>query len=363
MEQEPNIPEQSQKASIPPEKPKRRVRYRGTHPRAFHLKYKELDPDKYPETVQKVLASGKTPAGMHRPIMVDEILEFFQPKPGQVAVDCTLGYGGHAAELIPRILPGGKFIGIDTDPVELPAAEARLRSLGSPPESLSFIHSNFAGLPKALALAGVSGADLLLADLGISSMQLDTPERGFSYKIAGPLDLRLNPGKGQSAAEWLARTPPDKLFQTLRDNGDEPHAALISEALAERMKSRRIATTTELADVIRSALAKLPRQVRELEGDAPIRRVFQAIRIEVNDEFGALENLLRFAPGCLKAGGKFAVLTFHSGEDRRVKKSFEAGKTAGAYSQISEGVIRPGPLEKAANPRSTSAKLRWAIKS
>lgn len=344
------------------EKPKRRPRYKGTHPRHFQEKYKELNPEKYAEEVQKVMASGKTPAGMHRPIMVEEILAVLEPKAGEVAVDCTLGYGGHAVEILRRIQPGGKLIGLDQDPVELPKTEARMRAMGFGEEEFVVGHSNFAGLPKVLGELGLNGVDMVLADLGISSMQLDNPERGFSYKVDGPLDLRMNPNKGISAGEFLKRTSEAKLEELLRENSDEPHAELLAREICGRAGAVPVVTTRALAEMIKEALQELPRTVREREGDGPIRRTFQALRIAVNDEFGALDTLLRVLPQCLNLGGRAAILTFHSGEDRRVKKAFQHGLRDGVYARISDDVIRPSAEEMRANPRSSSAKLRWAIR-
>lgn len=331
---------------------RRRPRYSGKNPRRFEDKYKERDPQRYADTVAKVLASGKTPAGTHRPIMVAEILAVLAPRPGEVAVDCTLGYGGHAREILARIQPGGRLLGLDADPIELPKTEARLRALGFGPETFTAHRSNFAGLPRVLAAAGLAGADLLLADLGVSSMQLDDPARGFSVKHDGPLDLRLNPQRGQSAAAFLEKAKPDTLAALLIENADEPHATALAPALA----GRRFDTTLALAAAIRAVLP----QVREDERDLTVRRVFQALRIAVNDEFSALETLLRHLPACLASGGRVAILTFHSGEDRRVKKAFETAQRAGLFAEISREVQRPSAAERHANPRSTSTKLRWA---
>jgi 16S rRNA (cytosine1402-N4)-methyltransferase len=335
-------------------RPKRRPRYAGRNPRRFEEKYKELNPSRYAGTVEKVIASGKTPAGTHRPVMLPEILEVLAPKPGDIAVDCTLGFGGHTQELLPRILPGGRLWGLDADPVELPKTEARLRALGFGVDAFSAHRSNFAGLPQILAAAQIAGADIILADLGMSSMQLDDPRRGFSVKNQGPLDMRMNPQRGQPASAFLARIRPETLEKTLNENADEPRAAILAPALA----GRTFETTTALAASIRAALPHLNMDDCELT----IRRVFQALRIAVNDEFSALETLLRHLPGCLNPGGRAAILTFHSGEDRRVKKSFEAGARDGLYGSISREVLRPGPDERRANPRSTPAKLRWAVK-
>lgn len=303
----------------------RRPRYAGRHPRQFHLKYKELNPAKYPETVGKITASGKTPAGTHRPIMVAEVMDVLRPKAGDIAVDATLGYGGHTMEIFKRILPGGRLLGLDADPIELPKTEVRLREAGFGAEVLSVLHTNFAGLARLLPEQGIEGADIILADLGLSSMQIDNPERGFTYKFDGPLDLRMNPNKGRSAAELLARLEVDELEQLLVENADEPHAGVLARAM--KGAKAAIQTTGQLSEVVRQALDTKTRDEQEVS----VRRAFQALRIEVNDEFGTLETFLRFLPQCLKAGGRAAILTFHSGEDRRVKRFFEEGFRSGAY--------------------------------
>ena len=340
---------------------KRRVRYRGTHPRRFAEKYKEQNPDRYVADVQKVIASGKTPAGSHRPICVQEILEVLAPQRGEIAVDATLGYGGHALEIIRALLPNGRLYGLDVDPVELPKTEARLRGTGIPPESLIVRRTNFAGLPQFLAGENVPGVDIVLADLGVSSMQIDNPERGFSFKYDGPLDLRMNPQRGQPASALLTAVTELDLISMLEENADEPRAALIAKAICQARSRQPLTTTKALARVIQMALQSTHQSKDEI--DAAIRRTFQALRIAVNDEFGALETFLRHLPDCLRPGGRAAILTFHSGEDRRVKKAFQAGERAGIYSRIAHEVIRPSPEEVRANPRASSAKLRWAIKA
>lgn len=331
---------------------KRRRRYSGKNPRRFEDKYKERDPQRYGETVAKVLASGKTPAGSHRPIMVAEILEVLAPKPGDIAADCTLGYGGHAQEILARITPSGRLIGLDADPIELPKTEARLRALGFGPAVFSAHRSNFAGLPQVLGQLGLSGADIVLADLGVSSMQIDDPARGFSVKQEGPLDMRMNPQRGIPASALLERTSGAALAALLIENSDEPHAPTLAPALA----GRAFASTTQLAAAVRAALPRAKPEDAELS----VRRVFQALRIAVNDEFSALETFLRNLPACLDSNGRVAILTFHSGEDRRVKKAFEAGLRDGSYAEIAREVIRASAAERNANPRSTAAKLRWA---
>ena len=307
------------------------------------------------------MASGKTPAGAHRPICVKEVLEVLKPRPGEIAVDCTVGYGGHARELLRTVLPGGRLYGLDVDPVELPKTEARLRN-EAPAADVAFLRRmNFAGLPKLLAEEGLNGVDVVLADLGVSSMQLDDPSRGFTYKHDGPLDLRMNAQRGRPASALLATLDEEQLAALLEANADEPYADLIAKSLVQRRG--RLSTTKALAEAVREALSALPDRVRDELGDAPIRRTFQALRIAVNDELSALDSLLRVLPSCLNPGGRAAILTFHSGEDRRVKKALREGLRQGDYCRIADEVIRPTRDEIYANPRASSAKLRWAVRS
>ncbi|RYD78091.1 MAG: 16S rRNA (cytosine(1402)-N(4))-methyltransferase, partial [Verrucomicrobiaceae bacterium] len=205
---------------------------------------------------------------------------------------------------------------------------------------------------KVLGSEGLGGADVVLADLGVSSMQIDDPQRGFSVKFEGPLDMRMNPQRGQPASVLLEKISPGGLGELLVENADEPQAKELSLLLA----GRSFATTLALAAAIRSAQ---PQRKKE-EQDLTIRRVFQALRIAVNEEFTALDSLLRVLPSCLNPGGRVAILTFHSGEDRRVKKSFEAALREGLFSNISHEVVRPSAEERHDNPRSSPAKLRWA---
>ena len=339
------------------ERPKRRPRYSGKNPRAFHQKYKEQAPERYAEDVAKVLASGKTPAGSHRPIMVRETLAVLVPKAGDFVVDCTLGYGGHSRELLAAVQPGGRLLALDMDPVELPKAEARLRALGFADESLIVRRMNYAGLNGLLAL---NTADAILADLGLSSMQIDDPVRGFTFKTDAPLDMRMNPQRGLSAAELLARTPAEEIARWLREFSDEPYA----EQFAVAMKAAgRIEKTKALAALLRRSYPRGGRRVSEEEIETSVRRVFQAIRIAVNDELSALDTFLRHLPSCLKPGGRAAILTFHSGEDRRVKQAFKSGLRDGLYSAASDEVTIASPEERRANPRSIPAKLRWAVRA
>ncbi|HET6991076.1 MAG TPA: 16S rRNA (cytosine(1402)-N(4))-methyltransferase RsmH, partial [Bacteroidia bacterium] len=306
------------------EKPKRvrRVRYKGTHPKSFKEKYKELQPDQYADDIAKVLQQGRTPAGMHRSICVDEIMEFLQIKPGQTGLDATLGYGGHALEILKRLVPDGKLYAIDVDPFELPRTKDRLAALGYDEKNVVIRKMNFSGIDQIVAEAGL--LNFVLADLGVSSMQIDNPERGFSFKVEGPLDLRLNPKSGKSAASLLATISQDHLEELFRENSDEPYAEDISTAIvASIRKGKSIATTKASKEIIEETLQFLPPANRKEEIKKSCQRCFQALRIEVNDEFGVLDKFLEKLPDALAPGGRVAILSFHSGEDRRVKKSFQ----------------------------------------
>ncbi len=335
----------------------RRPRYKGTHPRRFNEKYKELDPARFAAEQVKVAARGQTPAGTHRPIMVAEILEVLAPKPGERALDATLGYGGHARELLARLGPGGHLLGLDVDPLELPRTEARLREEGFNADQFGVRRMNFAGLPGLLPETGPF--DLILADLGLSSMQIDNPARGFTFKADGPLDLRMNPRKGSPASDLLARLAAPDLAALLRENADEPYADPIARAVLEAPEP--VLSTRQLGDAVARALQAEGFDRRDPELRKSQQRTFQALRIAVNDEFGALDAFLACLPKALKEGGRVAILSFHSGEDRRVKKSFQDGFRAGVYAAVTDSPLRPGPGERRDNPRSAPAKLRWAI--
>lgn len=342
---------------------KRRVRYVGTHPRQFQEKYKELDPIRHAAEVDKVMQRGQTPAGMHRSICVDEILAILKPTPGEIGLDVTLGFGGHTQALLPLVLPGGRMFGMDVDPIELPRTTARLRALSFGEDALSVHRSNFSELATLLPLAG-GGFDFVLADLGVSSMQIDNPARGFSFRADGPLDLRLDPTSGQSASELLLCVTRHRLRDLLTDNSDEPYAVELAAAL----QGQYVETTVQLADLVRAAMAlvfkrSMPEDERAAETKKALQRTFQALRIEVNDEFGVLDKMLLNLPACLKPGGRVAILSFHSGEDRRVKKCFQTGERNGTFSSVAPDPIRASYDEQRSNPRSSSAKLRWAIKA
>ncbi|MFA6504596.1 MAG: 16S rRNA (cytosine(1402)-N(4))-methyltransferase RsmH [Treponemataceae bacterium] len=338
---------------------KRRKRYSGTHPHAFSEKYKELNPEKYKADVEHVISRGDTPAGTHRSICLEEVIAILNPQPGEVAVDATLGYGGHTRELLKKILPGGKLYGLDVDPVELPKTEARLRVEGFGPDAFAAVHSNFASLSKVLSKLGLSGVDMILADLGISSMQIDNPERGFTFKRDGPLDMRMNPEKGESAALLLRRLSEAKIAALLKDNADESDADAIAHAIVQKRQS--MTTTRALTQAVKTALTGAKRSAEEIT--KATRRTYQALRIAVNGELSALDSLLADLPSCLKSGGRVVILTFHSGEDNRVVSSFEEGKATGVYAKIQDEEIRASAEERYSNPRSKSVRLRWAIRA
>lgn len=340
----------------------RRKRYKGTHPKTFHEKYKELNPELYPDEVARVMEQGRTPAGMHRSICVNEIMEILQIKPGQIGLDATLGYGGHSQEILNRLQPGGRLFAIDVDPIELPKTESRLRAMGYGSDELVIRKMNFSGLDQLVAESGLF--HFILADLGVSSMQVDNPERGFSFKVDGPLDLRLNPKSGKPAFELLSLASQKDLERILIENADEPCYQPIAQCIRASVSKGSVPTTTlQLQNIIREALTFLPHHQRKEEVKKSCQRVFQALRIEVNDEFGVLEKFLDQLPFALIPGGRVAILSFHSGEDRRVKKSFQSLFRLGLYSEIAPDPIRPSATECNVNPRARSAKLRWAIKA
>ncbi len=341
---------------------RRRPRYSGTHPKRFEEKYKEHTIDAHPELLEHLRAKGKTPAGTHIPILVAEIMEVLAPAPGDIVADCTLGYGGHASEFAKRIGEGGKLVGFDVDGAELERTRQRLGVLNVP---MSFHRSNFAGIANVMRKEGLEGYDIIFADLGVSSMQIDNPHRGMSYKHPGPLDMRMDDRRKQTASELLNTLSEKELSEALLEFADEPdHQAIVGHIIAAR-KIRPFATVEQLVEVIFEAkgisMMAWKEQVRRRPGLLhPAARTFQALRILVNDELGALKELLRLAPYCLRPGGRIGIISFHSGEDRLVKKSFAAGLHDGVYQAVADEIITPTRDEIASNPRSASAKFRWA---
>ncbi len=339
---------------------KRRKRYKGTHPRKFSEKYKELNPEKYQDDVKKIIGQGKTPAGMHISIMVQEILDFLQIQPGQIGYDATLGYGGHTRRMLECLQGQGHMYATDVDPIESEKTKARLAALGFGEDILTIRHMNFSKIDKVAE----EKFDFVLADLGVSSMQIDNPERGFTFKQDGPLDLRLDPTSGTSAAQRLRELEEDELVGLLVENSDEPYAQCIaSEIMRTFARGESIDTTRQLYDTIARALSFLPKNEQKDMVKKSCQRCFQALRIDVNSEFEVLYAFLEKLPTVLKSGGRVAILTFHSGEDRLVKKAFKQGVRDGIYREAARDVIRPSAEECYQNPRAHSTKMRWAIKA
>lgn len=342
---------------------KRRIHYSGTHPKRFEEKYKELNPEKYAQEVEHVKSRGATPAGMHISIMVDEILDFLQIQPGQVGLDATLGYGGHTGHMLEKLQGQGHIYALDVDPIESAKTKKRLEDRGFGPEILTVCLENFANIDKIAQQAGRK-FDFVLADLGVSSMQIDNPERGFSYKVEGPLDLRLNPEKGTSAAQRLLEVTPEELEGMLIENSDEPYAHEITQAvMRHRDQGKPIETTTQLRLIIEEALSFLPQKERKQEIKKSCQRTFQALRIDINCEFEVLYDFLEKLPQVLAPNGRAAILTFHSGEDRMVKQAFKRFQKEGIYSEVARDVVRPSSEECFRNSRAKSTKMRWAIRS
>lgn len=355
---------------------KRRIHYSGKYPRHFAEKYKELNPEKYADEVAHVIAKGNTPAGTHIPIMVREILDVLAIKPGEQGFDATLGYGGHTLAMLGHLGGAGRLYSGDIDPIESKKTAERIRAQGYGEDIWQLRNMNFCEIDSLASEVG--GFDFILADLGVSSMQIDNPERGFTFKADGPLDLRLNPEAGISAAERLADIGREELAGMLIENSDEPYAGEIARAVVNAGRRRPIKTTKQLYSVIEQALArvKLPADVAEKVGHSTKReaaaradlvkkssaRVFQALRIDVNHEYEVLYEFMEKLPEALRPGGRAAILTFHSGEDRIVKKAFKAYRSQGIYSEISD-VIRPTREECYQNSRAHSTKLRWAIRA
>ena len=334
--------------NIQEEPHKRRERYKGKYPRNYKEKYKELNPEKYQDTIEKVIRKGSTPAGMHISIMVKEIIDFLQIKPGQTGFDATLGYGGHTKAMLECLKGQGHMYATDVDPIESAKTKKRLADAGFGEDILTIRLQNFCTIDEIAKEAG--GFDFVLADLGVSSMQIDNPDRGFSFKVDGPLDLRLNPEKGISAAERLAQIDEGELAGMLWENSDEPYAEELAHAIVtERKHGKPIDTTTRLREVIEETLSFLPEKEKKDTVKKTCQRTFQALRIDVNNEFEVLYEFMEKLPGALKPGGRAAILTFHSGEDKLVKKALKQGYKEGIYSEIANDVVRPSAEECAQN--------------
>lgn len=344
---------------------RRRTRYDGTHPKHFNEKYKEHNIETHPELNGHLRAKGKTPAGTHVPIMLAEVMHELRPKPGEIVADCTVGYGGHATEFIRRIGPNGRFLGFDVDGEQLARTKDRLKNLSV---GMSFHHSNFAGIANLLKKEDISGYDIIFADIGVSSMQIDNPARGMSFKHNGPIDMRMDLRINQTGADLLNTLPMETLSSALWEFSDEKDHLKIAEMIVARRRTAPLRETNELVSIVFQAKGidykdwQRQQRTAKIAEPNPTARTFQALRILVNDELGALKELLRVAEFCLNPGGRIGVISFHSGEDRLVKKAFKNGLRKGIYSTISEDALTPTPKEISANSRSSSAKFRWAIR-
>ena len=341
---------------------KRRVRYKGKYPKKFEEKYKELQPEKYQDTIEHVIRKGNTPAGMHISIMVKEILDFLQIVPGEQGFDATLGYGGHTRAMLECLRGQGHIWATDVDPEESAKTKKRLEDLGFGEELLTVRLQNFCTIDEIAKEVG--GFDFILADLGVSSMQIDNPKRGFSFKVDGPLDLRLNQEAGISAAERLDTITREELAGMLYENSDEPYCEELAKAITDEIRrGSRIDTTTKLRRVIEDTLDFLPEKEKKDTIKKTCQRTFQALRIDVNQEFEVLYEFMEKLPGALRPGGRVAILTFHSGEDKLVKQALKEGYKSGIYSDYAKDFIRPSAQECAANGRARSTKMRWAVKA
>jgi 16S rRNA (cytosine1402-N4)-methyltransferase len=342
---------------------RRRPRYPGTHPRRFDQRYKELNPQAYPDMHAHIRSHGRTPAGTHVPVLCKEVMECLRPAEGEIVADCTLGYGGHAKRLLDTIGPAGRLIGLDVDGEQLQRTAGRLSQFS---QQISLHRSNYAGLPRVLAKLGLEAVDIVFADLGVSSMQVDDPQRGFSYKHSdSPLDMRMDDRLTRTAADLLAKLPQEELSQALFDLADEPDHERIAQFITAQ---RQVTPLTKTGDLIRLIFAakgtteKAWKRQKGFHDSHPASLTFQALRIMVNDELGSLRELLRVAPQCLQPGGRLGIISFHSGEDRLVKHSLQQGLEAGVYQAVCPEVIRPSVEETRDNPRSSSARLRWAVR-
>jgi 16S rRNA (cytosine1402-N4)-methyltransferase len=348
----------------PPPKHQRRPRYSGTHPKSYLQKYKEHNIAAYPDIKAHLHAKGKTPVGTHIPVLLEEVLGCLRPRSGEVVVDCTVGYGGHACEFIKCIGPAGKLIALDVDGAELERTRPRLSHMKVP---VSFYRSNFAGIANVLSKENLDGYDIIFADLGVSSMQIDNPARGMSYKHKGPLDMRMDDRLKRTGVDLLNSLGEEELSQAFWELSDEPDHEKIAQRIVRQRAVRPITQTSDLIRVIFDVKGLTPKTWREQNMASkfgtlhPAARTFQALRILVNDELGSLRELLRVAPGCLRPGGRFGIISFHSGEDRLVKQSFREGVRKSIYESASRNAIMPRIREIKSNPRCASAKFRWAV--
>lgn len=301
------------------------------------------------EVADVVAMSGET--RWHQPVMTREVLELLAPRPGATFVDATVGGGGHSLSLLPHLLPSGRVIAVDRDPHALEIAKKRLIEFEP---HVTFVHDNYRHLAAGLRALHVPSVDGIVLDLGMSSLQVDTAERGFSFLQDGPLDMRMDPTQEITAAAIVGESSMEELATLFATLGEERFARPIARRIVEARRAQPFTTTMQLAELIRQAVPPRARYGRL----HPATRVFQALRMAVNDELGALEALLADLPGLLAPGGRAVVLTFHSLEDRLVKRAFLAGSAQGLWRILTKKPLRPSEDEVERNPRARSAKVR-----
>jgi 16S rRNA (cytosine1402-N4)-methyltransferase len=296
--------------------------------------------------------TGSGPEPHHVPVLPIEVLEMLAPAPGQVVVDATVGAGGHTRLIAERIAPSGRLVGLDQDSAMLDLARPRLAGL-----PVTLVHAGFGELPRVLRDLGIGPVNGVLADVGICSDQLDDPSRGFSFSASGPLDMRMNPDQGETARDLLMRLNERDLADIFWQYGEERFSRRIARRIVETRRREPLDTTEQLAELVRSCVPRPRRKHGQRAPIDPATRVFQALRIAVNDELRALDRLLETLPRCLAPGGRAAVISFHSLEDRRVKQAFRKRET---WEELTRKPLVATDEETASNPRARSAKLRAA---
>ena len=302
--------------------------------------------------MEDILTMHEVPTfAWHQPIMVDEVLELLRPRPGAIIVDGTVGTGGHSMAIAPRLLPDGALIAIDRDAEALNQARQRLVEFES---TVRVVHDNYRNLPETLAQLGYARVDGIVVDLGMSSWQVNDPQRGFSFSHDGPLDMRMDRTQTLSAEALVNDSSSQDLEHIVATLGEERFAARIAQRIVQERRISPITTTAQLASIIARAVPGRARHGRLHVAT----RTFQALRMAVNDELGALEAWLHILPGLLNPGGRVVVLAFHSLEDRLVKQSMIHGFREGIWHLLTKKPLRAGAEEIARNPRARSAKLR-----
>ena len=302
-------------------------------------------------TASRLMTSSPPTSAWHQPVMSVEVLRYLNPKPGALIVDATVGTGGHSLMILPHLLPDGRLIAIDRDRESLDLSQERLREFDP---QVAFVHGNYRHLPTILKELGIARVGGVLLDLGMSSAQVDRAERGFSFSKEGPLDMRMDPEEGATAEALVNKLTADELAMVLETLGEERFAKRIAHRIVQERRSQPLTTTTQLARLVVEAVPPGARHGRL----HPATRTFQALRMAVNDELGALETCLEHLSGLLAPGGRAVFLTFHSLEDRLVKHALTNGKREGVWRVLTGKPLRPGTDEISKNPRARSAKLR-----